>query len=113
MFRLWMADLTISQLLQENVADKERGVVGGVQSSLNRFMDLLKFLLVVCLPNPESFGILIIISFLFVVMGDLSYTYYSYKTRGHIMPHCGPAPAGTFRHDDIVLRHEEIVPVRV
>ncbi|GAV02538.1 hypothetical protein RvY_13086-1 [Ramazzottius varieornatus] len=115
-FGLWMADLTISQLLQENVLDKERGVVGGVQSSLNRFMDLLKFLLVVGLPNPESFGILIIVSFLFVVMGDLSYAWYSYKTRGHIMPHCGPPPggrAGSLRHDDIVLRHEEIIPSRV
>ena len=113
-----MADLTITQIIQENVAEKERGVIGGVQSSLNRFMDMLKFILVICLPYPETFGILIILSILFVFGGDCFYAYYSYKTRGHLLPHCGPAPTSngqleTLDRPNIVLSHRDIVPSAV
>lgn len=96
--RLWMADLTITQLIQENVPERERGVIGGVQNSFNRFMDMFKFILVICLPYPETFGILIMISFIFVISGDCFYGYYSYKTRGHLLPHCGPAPVNHEPH---------------
>ena len=83
-----MADLTINQLLQENVPEGERGAIGGVQSALNRVMDLLKFVLVLILPRPETFGVLIILSVVFVFMGDCFFAFYSYRTRGHLLPHC-------------------------
>ncbi|OQV16414.1 putative Solute carrier family 40 member 1 [Hypsibius exemplaris] len=105
-----MADLTITQLIQENVSEKDRGVIGGVQSSLNRFMDMLKFILVMFLPYPETFGILIIISFLFVCFGDCFYALYSYRTRGHLLPHCGPGPDLLNDRPNIVLSRREIVP---
>merc|ERR1719431_742253 len=41
-FGLWVVDLTINQLLQEKVAEDVRGVVNGVQDSLNNTLDLLK-----------------------------------------------------------------------
>ena len=41
-----MADLTVTQLLQENVQEKERGMVNGVQSSLNMLLYLFITLMV-------------------------------------------------------------------
>ncbi|XP_077978181.1 solute carrier family 40 member 1-like [Glandiceps talaboti] len=83
---LWCFDLVVTQLLQENVLETQRGVVNGVQSSLNSLMDMLHFILVIFLPRPETFGILIILSFLFVFSGGVLYAVYCYKVRGHVMP---------------------------
>lgn len=68
-FGLWMADLSVNQLMQTEVDESERGVVNGVQSSLNTLMDLVKFGLVILLPGSETFGILILLSFGFICMG--------------------------------------------
>ncbi|XP_071965972.1 solute carrier family 40 member 1-like [Antedon mediterranea] len=81
---LWMFDLTVTQLLQENVAESERGVVGGIQNSLNCFMDMLHFVVVIIAPQPESFGVLIFISVMFVTMAGILYSAYVYRVRGHL-----------------------------
>jgi iron-regulated transporter 1 len=47
---LWLADLVVTQLLQENVIETERGVVNGVQNSLNMLLEMIKFFLVMFLP---------------------------------------------------------------
>ena len=39
------------------------GSICGVQNGLQSAMDLLKFVLVITLPNANTFGILIILSF--------------------------------------------------
>jgi hypothetical protein len=44
------------------VKEKERGLVSGVQNSLNQLMDMLKALMVILAPYPEEFGLLIVIS---------------------------------------------------
>ena len=46
-----MADLTVTQLLQENVQEKERGMVNGVQSSLN----MLLYLFITLMVNTTLF----------------------------------------------------------
>ena len=38
-----MADMTVTQLLQENVIEKERGVVNGVQQSLNMMLYMFMY----------------------------------------------------------------------
>ncbi|XP_078573219.1 ferroportin-like [Branchiostoma floridae x Branchiostoma japonicum] len=81
---LWMYDLTVTQLYQETVEENHRGVVFGVQNSLNFFMDMMHFLLVIILPAPETFGFLILLSFLFTVSGHLLYASYSRQVRGHL-----------------------------
>ena len=81
---LWLSDLTVTQLLLETPAEHERGIINGVQSSLNKLMDILKFLLVMFLPWPEVFGWLIIVSFLFICMGFFMFAIYSHKERGHL-----------------------------
>ncbi|XP_046326041.2 solute carrier family 40 protein member 1-like isoform X1 [Haliotis rufescens] len=85
-FGLWIADLTITQLFLEHVAENERGIVNGVQNSLNRLADMLKFALVVGFPQTEVFGYLVIISFICVLIGDVMYMTYSKRARGHLFP---------------------------
>lgn len=81
---LWMADLTITQLFLENVEENQRGIVNGVQTSLNQLMDMLKFVMVIIAPQPEVFGLLVLISFGFILLGWLFYAKYSHKARGHL-----------------------------
>jgi len=78
-FGLWLSDLSITQILQQEVTESKRGVVGGVQSSLNSTFDLVRFILVLFLPDPHTFGILIIISFSSICLGALSLAYYAAK----------------------------------
>ncbi|KAK2849683.1 hypothetical protein Q7C36_008466 [Tachysurus vachellii] len=79
---LWSFDLTVTQLIQENVAEEERGVINGVQNSMNYLLDLLHFIMVILAPNPEAFGLLVIISVSFVAMGHIMYFRYAFKNLG-------------------------------
>ncbi|CAG0887207.1 unnamed protein product, partial [Darwinula stevensoni] len=83
-FGLWVADLTVTQIIQEGVEEEHRGSFNGVQSSMNMLMDLIKNALVTIFPKPQTFGYLIIASFSFVCLGWLSYAIYSRRRRGHL-----------------------------
>ena len=74
---LWVIDLTVTQILQEKVAEEHRGIIGGVQNSMNSAMDTIKFILVIVLPENKTFGWLVIASFVFVSFGAFSYIYYA------------------------------------
>uniref|UniRef100_A0A8C8VJM1 Solute carrier family 40 member n=1 Tax=Pelusios castaneus TaxID=367368 RepID=A0A8C8VJM1_9SAUR len=76
---LWSFDLTVTQLLQENIPESERGIVNGVQSSMNYLMDLVHFIMVILAPQPQQFGLLVIISLLFVTTGHVMYFIYAKK----------------------------------
>uniref|UniRef100_A0A8C4XAT4 Solute carrier family 40 member n=1 Tax=Erpetoichthys calabaricus TaxID=27687 RepID=A0A8C4XAT4_ERPCA len=78
---LWSFDLTVTQLLQENINESERGIVNGVQSSMNYLMDLLHFIMVISAPQPQHFGILVIISVMFVTAGHTMYFMYARKAK--------------------------------
>ena len=78
-FGLWISDLSITQIIQENVQENKRGIVGGVQNSLNSSFNMIKFCLVLILPNQETFGFLVILSFLFICFGAVSLTTYACK----------------------------------
>lgn len=75
-FGLWIVDLSVTQILQEQVEENRRGVVNGVQDSLNNSLDLLKCVLVICLPKPHHFGILIILSFTSISLGWIFYSFF-------------------------------------
>lgn len=79
---LWSFDLTVTQLIQENVIESERGVINGVQNSMNYLLDLMHFIMVILAPNPEAFGLLVLISVTFVAMGHLMYFRYAHKNLG-------------------------------
>lgn len=55
---LWTFDLTITQYMQQSIRENIRGQIGGVQNSLEGFFDLLTFILGICLPHPNQFGVL-------------------------------------------------------
>ena len=73
-FGLWISDLTITQTIQENVEEEHRGVINGVQDSMNSLMDTMKFALVISLPEEKTFGFLIMASFVSIVSGAALYT---------------------------------------
>ncbi|KAJ7345545.1 hypothetical protein JRQ81_001495 [Phrynocephalus forsythii] len=79
---LWSFDLTVTQLLQENVIESERGIINGVQNSMNYLLDLLHFIMVILAPNPEAFGLLVLISVSFVAIGHIMYFWFAQKTLG-------------------------------
>ncbi|KAK0135772.1 Solute carrier family 40 member 1 [Merluccius polli] len=79
---LWSFDLTVTQLIQESVVESERGVINGVQNSMNYLLDLLHFIMVILAPNPEAFGLLVIISVSFVAMGHIMYFRFAFKSLG-------------------------------
>lgn len=76
-FGLWLADLTVTQILQERVEEGQRGAINGVQSSLNQTLDLLRSILLIILPRRETFGFLILLSFLFVSLGFAMFATYA------------------------------------
>lgn len=85
---LWSFDLTVTQLLQENVIESERGIINGVQNSMNYLLDLLHFIMVILGPNPEAFGLLVLISVSFVAMGHIMYFRFAYKNLGKQLFSC-------------------------
>ncbi|XP_012519102.1 PREDICTED: solute carrier family 40 member 1 [Propithecus coquereli] len=87
---LWSFDLTVTQLLQENVIESERGIINGVQNSMNYLLDLLHFIMVILAPNPEAFGLLVLISVSFVAMGHSMYFRFAQKTLGNQLFVCCP-----------------------
>ena len=91
-FGLWIVDLTITQILQERVEEEHRGVVNGVQDSLNNSLDLLKCVLVILLPGADEFGYLIILSYISISTGWILYAGFSRKQRGHLFHFCRLIP---------------------
>jgi hypothetical protein len=83
-FGLWLSDLSISQLQQENVPEEERGIVGAMQKSFNSALDMSMYIFVISLPKPEQFGIMAIMSVAAVGVAGILYAAFSYKTRGHL-----------------------------
>jgi len=79
-FGLWIADLSVNQILQ-GVEDGIRGTVNGVQISMNMIFDTCKFLLVIIFPLPETFGILICISYIAIFSGCMLYANYYRQQR--------------------------------
>ena len=74
----------MSDYLPAQVEEDVRGVVNGVQDSINNSLDLVKCVLVILLPAEETFGLLIIASFVSISFGWLMYALYSRSQRGHL-----------------------------
>lgn len=62
--------------------ESERGIINGVQNSMNYLLDLLHFIMVILAPNPEAFGLLVLISVSFVAMGHIMYFRFAHKSLG-------------------------------
>jgi len=82
-FGLWLSDIAVTQIQQQEVEEEIRGKIGGVQGSLNSTLDLLQYVLVLIFPTEEEFGYLVFASFGFILCGVLCYTSYAVHS-------CGP-----------------------
>ncbi|VDL77990.1 unnamed protein product [Nippostrongylus brasiliensis] len=78
-FGLWIADPSITQIMQETIPERERYSVFGVQTSICEFFSVIKDVLVITLPETSSFGVLTSISCIFVFSGFLFYVSYFIK----------------------------------
>ena len=86
-FGLWISDLTITQILQEKVPEEHRGTICGVQNGSYSALDTIKFILVIALPENETFGWLILASFASICIGAIFYASYAVKlTRNEKTP---------------------------
>mmetsp|Transcript_3385 Transcript_3385/g.4500 ORF Transcript_3385/g.4500 Transcript_3385/m.4500 type:complete len:97 (+) Transcript_3385:1-291(+) len=60
---LYVFDIAITQFMQELIPEDIRGVIGGVQKSLNALFDLTTYGLGFLFPDPSSFYILVATGF--------------------------------------------------
>jgi iron-regulated transporter 1 len=81
---LWVFDIAITQLMQEYVPEDVRGVVGGVQNSLNAFFGIFSFLLGIIIPNPRDFPIYVAAGYGSVALAMLLYTFGIYTRRDQL-----------------------------
>ncbi|BFI31265.1 solute carrier family 40 (iron-regulated transporter), member 1 [Marchantia polymorpha subsp. ruderalis] len=84
-FGLWMFDLSVTQLMQDSVPEHKRGVVGGVQNSLQSLMDMLSYVMAIVISDPRHFGVPVLISYWAVGSAAVLYACYSYRVRGHLI----------------------------
>ena len=70
---LWVFDITMKQFFQECVEEEFRGIVGGLQNSLNAFFGLITFVLGIVFPDPTEFHILVASGYVSVGIALLFY----------------------------------------
>jgi iron-regulated transporter 1 len=89
-FGLWLTDLVIHQMIQESVDEDKRGVIGGVQNSMNKIFDTLKYFCVIFLSEITQYGYLVILSVSAVFISYSLYIGYvvstTIKKRYHQVP---------------------------
>jgi iron-regulated transporter 1 len=78
---LWAFDLTITQYMQQQTPEKVRGLIGGVQKSLNSFFELSTFALGLIFPDPGDFYLLVATGYTSVGIAMMLYYFGIYKKR--------------------------------
>lgn len=78
---LWVFDITMKQLFQECVDEEFRGVVGGLQNSLQAFFGLITFVLGILFPDPSDFCILVASGYASVGIALLLYCFEFYRRK--------------------------------
>lgn len=78
---LWVFDISVTQLMQLHIPEDVRGLVGGVQQSLNAFFGMLSFALGILIPNPEDFHYYVSVGYASVALALLCYALGVYARR--------------------------------
>ncbi|GAA5851103.1 hypothetical protein JCM8547_004133 [Rhodosporidiobolus lusitaniae] len=83
---LWSFDLAQLKELQEALDDHPRkNSIMALQFSLQNSFDLVKYVVTIILNKPSQFEWAVVISFVSVCCGSLSYLVYARKERGHLL----------------------------
>lgn len=77
---LWAFDIAVTQLMQLHVDEDVRGLVGGVQQSLNALFEMLAFALGLFLPDPEYFHIYVAVGYICVGLAVIFYWFGVYRS---------------------------------
>ena len=75
------------QLMQDYVPDGVRGLVGGVQQSMNAFFFLLSFAIGIFLPDPRDFHIYVAAGYVGVALAVPCFYFGVFRRRGKLGPH--------------------------
>ena len=70
---LWVFDISVTQLMQLHIPEDVRGLVGGVQQSINAFFGMLSFALGLFIPNPKDFHYYVSVGYASVGLALLCY----------------------------------------
>ena len=88
------------------MAESERGVVNGVQNSLNMLFEIIKYVLVIILPYVHTYGILIMLSYGFVLTGALLFLVFVWKFRKEVSLRCETNLLPTPDYDNMPTREK-------
>jgi iron-regulated transporter 1 len=72
---LWVFDIAITQMQQQEIPEGVRGAMGGVQQSLNAFFTLLSFALGLVFPDPKDFVFFVMTAFFSVACALALYAF--------------------------------------
>merc|ERR1711935_1316002 len=70
---LWVFDISVTQLMQLHIPPPVRGLVGGVQQSLNAFFTMIIYVAGLFISDPENFKIYASLSFAGVTTAAIFY----------------------------------------
>ena len=81
---LWVFDIAVTQLFQEYIPGDVRGVVGGVQQSLNASFGLFAYILGIIIPDPRDFPIYVAAGYGSVGVAMLLYAFGIYIKKAQL-----------------------------
>ncbi|KAH8924579.1 hypothetical protein BT69DRAFT_1280461 [Atractiella rhizophila] len=83
---LWAFDLAQLKQLQTSLqGHTKRNALTALQYSLQNIFDLAKYVLTIILHRPSQFKWAVLVSFISVFTGGLTYTFFAKRERGHIL----------------------------
>jgi hypothetical protein len=77
-------DISVTQLMQENIPAPIRGLVGGVQQSLNAFFTIVAYTVGLFISNPKYFHIYASTAFVGVALAAVFYAKNVYAKEQHL-----------------------------
>ncbi|GAX11477.1 solute carrier family 40 (iron-regulated transporter), member 1 [Fistulifera solaris] len=78
---LWVFDIAVTQLQQQEIPEHIRGLVGGVQHAMNAFFTILSFALGFVFPDPHQFHYFVLCGFTSVFFAAVLFTFGMYIPR--------------------------------
>ncbi|KAK0400657.1 hypothetical protein QR680_015373 [Steinernema hermaphroditum] len=87
---IWIMVMAVTQILQETVPDSSRSAVFGLNSALGSFFVVIKDLIIIYAPGPDTFSSMIFASFGIAMFTLFSYVFYLFwdnkKSKVHFIP---------------------------